>query len=57
MLSSFPIFPPEAPYSIPPPPAFIRVCLHQLTQSYLLAFTVPKTWASSLHRTKNLFSH
>jgi hypothetical protein len=48
-------FPPETPYSIPPPPASMRVYPHQPTHSCFPSITFPYTGASSLHGTKGLF--
>ena len=56
MLSPFPI-PPETPYPIPLPPAFMRVCPHPPTHFWLPTFAFPCTRASGFHRTKGLSSH
>ena len=57
MLSPFLVSLPEIPYAIPLPPASMRVFLHPPTYTCLPTLALPYTGASSLHRTKGLFSH
>ena len=58
MLSPFLVSPlPETPYSILPPPISVRVFIHPLCSHLLsLNFSTLGT-LSSLHKTKDLFSH
>ena len=56
LLSPFPVSPPETSYPFPPP-ASMKACPHPLTHSCLPTLAFPYTGASSLHRTKGLFSH
>ena len=58
MLSPFLISPQKPhPYSITPLPASMRVYPQPDTHSCLPVLKFPYTGASSLHRTKSLFSH
>jgi hypothetical protein len=57
MLSPFPVSPPESPYPIPCLPATMGVFPHPPIHPHLPALAFPYTGASSLHRTKGLFSH
>lgn len=53
----FPVSPPQISYSIPTPPASIRVLPYPLTHCSLTTLAFPYTGASSLQRTKSLPSH
>jgi hypothetical protein len=56
MLSPFP--PPTwKPHPIQPPPSPMRVFPYPPTHSPLPTLAFPYTWASSLHKTKDLSSH
>jgi hypothetical protein len=57
MLSPFLVSPAQTPYSIPPPPAFMRVFTNPPTQSCYPTLAFPYTGASCIHRTKGLSSH
>ena len=57
MFSPFLVSPPEAPYTIRPPPSSLRVFPHTATHSYFPTLAFPYTGAWSLPRTKSLFSH
>ena len=52
MLSSFPVSPPQTPYSLTPLPASMRVLLHLPTHSCLSTLAFPYPESSSFHRTK-----
>jgi hypothetical protein len=52
-----PVSPPQTPYSVPHPPASMRVLPHPTTHSCFLDMAFLYTGASSLPRTKGLSSH
>ena len=57
MLSPFLVSPLQIPYSILLSPASMRVLPHPPTNSHLIILAFPYAGASSLQRTKGLFSH
>ena len=54
MLSPFPVSPPQALYSLLPPPAFMRVFPYLPINFCLSALVFPYPGSSSLHKTKGL---
>ena len=54
MLSPFLVSPPQAPHSLLPSPASMRVLPHVPTHSCLSGLVFPYPGSSSLHRTKGL---